>query len=327
MRKIGILVVALIGAVYLAGTQGLLPAPLSHYFESEWETSQRLERERVTQQVADAKAGDAEAQFRYAVRLLQKSADADDVVQPDPDAALAMLEASAAQGHSLARQGLALIYIDGTLVEPDKQKVVDLYVALAEDGNDAAIGLVGSLYDQGWGVEQDDALAVEHYIKAARRGVDFSRHRLSQMLDENRVPASQRESVRDLATLDIVEAALIQSRFERTRLAREFDRLLESDPDHERMTRENLKASVTLWSHFGSAADAQGISIAYTAAAEAQEMNGPAAYLAWLTVLEALVPHVEKGRASRVAETMTDEDIAEAKALADQAIKDWNAER
>lgn len=119
--------------------------------------------------LAEAKAGNADAQARVGRAYWQGSGVTKDYVQ-----AVFWLRKAAEQGNVVAQVSLGVLY-DGAFEKPkgvpqDYVQAAVWYRKAAEQGNDIAEYMLGRLYANGQGVPQDYAQAAVWYRKAAEKG-------------------------------------------------------------------------------------------------------------------------------------------------------------
>ena len=109
----------------------------------------------------DAAAGDAESQYRLAMRHIYG-----DGVEEDNDKATKLLNTSAAQGHIEAMYNLAICYHYGYGTKVDLQQAFEWYLKAAEGGYGKGMQLAGEFLADGRHGAQDDCEAVKWYRKA-----------------------------------------------------------------------------------------------------------------------------------------------------------------
>jgi len=100
-----------------------------------------------------------------------------------PDAALAQIQAKAAQGDAEAEFALAKDYIRGAGVGQDDAKARELYEASAKQGNFKAMTNLASMQMQGVGGPQDKLAAVAWYRTAAEVGAALAQTGLAAALE------------------------------------------------------------------------------------------------------------------------------------------------
>lgn len=113
-----------------------------------------------------AEAGDADAQYEYAMLLLDENAG--DV---DPASAASWLAKAAGNGNDKAQYNLALIYSGQYGADPDWPKAVEWFGKSAAAGNPKAQYNLGLLYLDGKGVTANPVAAAEWLSKAALKGM------------------------------------------------------------------------------------------------------------------------------------------------------------
>ena len=109
--------------------------------------------------------GDAEAQYRLAMRLIYG-----DGVEEDNVLAAQLLEKAAEQGHVEAIYNLGVCYHYGHGVEADVKQACMLYWTSAQHGYGKGMVLMGRFSAEGTGVPRDDQAAVEWYRRAVNSG-------------------------------------------------------------------------------------------------------------------------------------------------------------
>ncbi len=115
--------------------------------------------------VAQAKAGDAQAQHDFGVALREGTGGRRDVAE-----AYTWFKRAADQGHACACYDLGMCYATGAGVRADPKLAVDWFrKAAAKDQPDALFNL-GVAYHEGLGIEKDLAKATACFIKAAKLG-------------------------------------------------------------------------------------------------------------------------------------------------------------
>ena len=127
MRRALLAVAAAVPAVVGAGMMGRLPDPLGRPFESGWERERRLDREALRALLAEAEAGDADAQVVVAAILEDPR---------DDEAPVALIV-------------VAEMLVDGVRLPRDLPRARDLLRRAAEGGNPGAMGLMGDLHRLG----------------------------------------------------------------------------------------------------------------------------------------------------------------------------------
>lgn len=115
--------------------------------------------------LAQAQAGDAQAQYRCGAMLYQG-----EETDPDPAAALYWLEQAARQGHADAQCNCGTFYYNGIGTDPDPAQALLWYEQAAQQGNCAAQFNCGLLYSEGQGTAPNPARAFHWYEQAARQG-------------------------------------------------------------------------------------------------------------------------------------------------------------
>jgi len=88
---------------------------------------------------------------------------------------------AAGEGHSAARNNLALMYANGLGVERSPERAVRLWTQAAEDGHAMAQFNLGLAYSRGEGVEPDNAAARKWFRRAAAQDLPRAQHALGQM--------------------------------------------------------------------------------------------------------------------------------------------------
>ncbi len=116
-----------------------------------------------------AEQGDAEAQFRLALRLRAMSGRGADLVHPHRQAALWFRKA-AEQGHAGAQGALGSMYGLGQGVAQDHRQAALWFRKAAEQGHPHGEFVLGSMYGLGQGVAQDHRRAAIWLHKAAEHG-------------------------------------------------------------------------------------------------------------------------------------------------------------
>jgi TPR repeat protein len=122
-----------------------------------------------------AQSGFAEAQFSYGLALF-----AGTDVKMDKEAALAMFQAAAAQGHGGSIAELGGMYERGNGVEKDAAKAVQLYQQSADMHDARGLYYLGRAYHRGVGVKVDD----EKSRKLLQQAADMSWPRAMVALGE-----------------------------------------------------------------------------------------------------------------------------------------------
>jgi len=88
---------------------------------------------------------------------------------------------AAGEGHSAARNNLALMYANGLGVERSRERAVRLWTQAAEDGHAMAQFNLGLAYSRGEGVEPDNAAARKWFRRAAAQDLPRAQYALGQM--------------------------------------------------------------------------------------------------------------------------------------------------
>ncbi len=119
----------------------------------------------VAEERAQARAGDAESQYRLGMRYNGGLEVAQDYTESNR-----WFERAARQGHAEAQYMLGSAYYAGRGVAQDMAKAEAWLRPAAEAGHDRAQYLLGSIYLNGWGVEKEPAWGVRWFGKAAAQG-------------------------------------------------------------------------------------------------------------------------------------------------------------
>lgn len=124
-----------------------------------------------------AAAADAQRLFDRALALLCGRDGA-----PDADAAAALLERAAEQGHRGAQGLLGWMAMSGIGMARDEARAARWLRPAAEAGDSAAQNNLGVLYAMGQGVAHDHAEAERWFRAAAARGADAAERNLKELL-------------------------------------------------------------------------------------------------------------------------------------------------
>ncbi len=152
-----------------------------------------------------AKAGDAEAQFRFA-QLLERG-----IAGPaDPVSAFDWYQRAARQGHGRAQLKVALGYQQGSTGVQDYEAAILWYEKAAQQGIAQASHNLAVLYERGLGVPADLDRAAGLYKSALRGGLAVSALNLGLMYWQDKGP-EEANLVEALAWLTYAASANVDS--------------------------------------------------------------------------------------------------------------------
>ncbi|MBL8670774.1 MAG: sel1 repeat family protein [Alphaproteobacteria bacterium] len=140
---------------------------------------QRASSEEMATLRAAAEAGDAAAQHKFGMRLVESSAR-----ESDPEEGVRWLKRAAAQSYLPAMYDLAVAYYQGTGADRDYAEAARWFEAAAHRGHGPAAFNLGAMYDDGLGVARDRDKAVVLLTQAAREGVPEAMHTIGSLLAE-----------------------------------------------------------------------------------------------------------------------------------------------
>jgi TPR repeat protein/tRNA A-37 threonylcarbamoyl transferase component Bud32 len=138
----------------------------------------QTDQERITDLMARAEAGNAEAQFQLGCCY-----DAGDGVEQDDKLAALWFKRAAQQDHHEATYYFADALCFGRGVQEDKQKAFTYYLKGANFGNVPCMYSVGYSYFYGDGVEEDKGLGYAWYERGAQLGNDLCMHALGRVYE------------------------------------------------------------------------------------------------------------------------------------------------
>lgn len=144
--------------------------------------------------IADAKAGDAGAQYLLAFMYAEGQG-----IEKDMQAALKWYTAAAEQGHSGAQLTLGMMYAEGTAVEKDYDKAIVWYTKAAEQGNPGVQMILASmLVEKGQLVE-----AYAWMLLAEKNGKDASleKSKLVEKMTPEQVAAAKQVATGNTAAV------------------------------------------------------------------------------------------------------------------------------
>lgn len=137
-----------------------------------------IEEDSISQLIALAELGDADAQFSLGVSFAHG-----DGVEPDYAEAFRWYNMAAEQGNADAWCNLGVLYQNGEGVAQNLAEAFRCYLMSAEQGNSNAQWNLGVLYDSGEGVDQDGQAALHWYRLAAGQGDPDAQFQTGQAYD------------------------------------------------------------------------------------------------------------------------------------------------
>ena len=176
-RSVLISILVLVGAVFLfsdvfaakqprSPNKVIQPAPdIDNRFIFEGRFVTMPNAAEVARDRAAAERGDAEAQYRMALRY-----DVGSGVRKDRTKSVYWLRKSAEQGFPDAQFNLGGMYFEGQGVKEDPAKAADWFQKAAKQGHASAQKNLGAMYGRGQGVTQDHSEAYVWSVRAILSG-------------------------------------------------------------------------------------------------------------------------------------------------------------